>query len=128
MTHQQVLEILRRAQKRPNAVSPGEVGDYISIAMANDWTRGRIVAELTLHYLKTTGTDHLDRITHLVDTYINGYGTEITETPVPVKINGAKAVKIDGKEYESITAAGRSLGVSREKINRMITRGEAICV
>lgn len=128
MTHQDIIDKLRAAQSRPNAVSPGEIGDYISLALSNGWTRGRVVAELTLFYLRVTGMDYLDRITHLVDVYVNEYGTETIEVPVPKKLNGAMAVKIEGVRYDSMKEASKSLGISWTKVKKMVENGEAVRV
>lgn len=122
MTHSEIMETLG---KKPTIV------DYISMAVADGWPKGKVVAELTGLYIRAAGDDFLDEISELYDQYMDSYGvscdviTRRKHEPQKSSTRKRKHVLMNGIEYDSITEAAKQNFTYTKKIRQYLESGEA---
>lgn len=117
MTHYDIME-----QLKPDPT----IGDYISLAVVDGWTKDKIVTELYNLFLSAQGDNYWDKISKLYDEYMSRYniGGAVKESPrgkyKKVKEGDARirAVTYKGKYYKSVSEAARANGTNRDTIYR----------
>lgn len=114
MTHEDILN---------NMIKMSTVGDYVSIAFANGWSRIRIVEEFSSYYQATTGRNAWSTIANLVDKFISDYGMENVEQK---RVVGQ--IKYEGFVYDSVADASKITGSTVAKIRYAIEKGRAVYV
>lgn len=136
MTHNQIIAFMRRSEISKKC--PGKIGDYISIAVADGWTKQKIVIELYNLYLNVTGINHWEKLSDLYDEYMASYDLSVVpdpEDPLPKRMTGKYIVK-DGDSrikpiiyrgiiYPSTVDAAKKLKVNRDRVRTLLRKGEA---
>lgn len=127
MTHNEILTSITK-------ISSATVGDYISMALAQGWTRTEIAETLTKHIEEMEGINCWSMITQLVDRYEKYYSVGSEEEPDlyadydhggnPEYIGGKRKVEINGKVYESVKEAAASLGKTKSAMQWLMVNGE----
>lgn len=109
LSHEDVMELVK-------ASGNIKIGEYISLALANDMPKFEVLDNLTALYKQVTGVNHKNRIYELIEMYVENYGVnskpEISEKPKR-RGNGKKPKRViyDGKEYDSV----RDVAIQNEK-------------
>lgn len=125
MTHSNIMEILG---SRP------VIGDYISIAIADGWSKLEVTEALNKHLENTTGVNCWSRITGLINEYLSEFGKVTAEDPdfkanpkggCPNFIRNRKPVIYKGQRYESIIDAARKTGITKDKMRYALLKGAA---
>lgn len=126
MTHREILAFMAKDNKPGR--SAGRIGDYISIAVADGWTKWKIVSELSVMYWNTFEDDYAEEIADLFDEFMLTYDLNAVPDPEPVlkkKIGEGKKVLLQGILYKSIAEAALKNNCSRDKINSLLNKGIA---
>lgn len=126
MTHNEILTSITK-------ISSATVGDYISMALAQGWTRTEIAEALTKHIEGMEGVNCWSKITRLVDRYEKYYSVGSEDEPDlyadydhggnPDFIGRKRPVEIDGVVYESMKAAAEALGKTKRGIEHLMENG-----
>ena len=123
MTHE---EIMRKVIASGNV----KIGEYISIAVANEIPKFEILDNLTALYKQATGENYKHKIFELIEKYMETYKVG-SKSSVPEKARRkgnwthARKVIYDGKLYESVTEAAIQNEKSRAQINYALKKGRA---
>ena len=124
MTHDEVMEAIKLNRT---------IGDYISVAVADGWSKDKVVTELYDLFIRTEGANYWGKISNLYDEYMSQYkiGGEVKPAP---RSRGykrkkpdprAKAIEFEGKTYLSISEAAKVIGRTRGTIYQWIKSGQA---
>lgn len=108
LSHEDIMELVK-------ASGNIKIGEYISLALANDMPKFEVLDNLTSLYKQATGENYKHRIYELIELYVDSFGVNPKrDIPKPKKRgNGKKPRRIiyDGKEYDSV----RDTAIQNEK-------------
>ena len=112
MTHGEIMD---RIKCNPT------IGDYISLAVADGWTKEHIIRNLYDHILTCTGEMLWNEVEHLYVHFMETLANGAPENRQRI----VKPVAYKGVVYKTVRAAARANGVSHTAIQNAIKNGAA---